>query len=126
MCQDLSPLCRVLPGNVRGHEIDDGLKKFGNCFVIQGEFMSKTTLGEVLKDLEHSEQITIGDSRSADSRNQTKEKAGGTLHFPPGKTEKHITDVRRDDYLVTYSNEDSVFRLPGFSKCMVLRTYTCS
>ena len=64
--------------------------------------MKKITTEEVQKRLDSGEDITIVDSRAPHVWDETKTKASGAIRIPPDDAEKHIADVSRDDYVVTY------------------------
>jgi rhodanese-related sulfurtransferase len=65
--------------------------------------MTKVTVEEVAEVLERKNgRVTIVDARSADAWNDSDVKAGGAVRIPPDEAEKHIADVRRDDYIVVY------------------------
>jgi rhodanese-related sulfurtransferase len=64
--------------------------------------MTKTTVDEVRKRLDAVEDIVIVDSRSEHAWNDSDVKAGGALRIPPDDAEKHIADVKRDSFVVTY------------------------
>jgi len=65
--------------------------------------MTKVTVEEVTEVLERKNgRVTIVDARSADAWNDSDVKAGGAVRIPPDEAEKHIADVRRDDYIVVY------------------------
>jgi rhodanese-related sulfurtransferase len=64
--------------------------------------MTKVGVEEVGRRLAEGEDITIIDSRSADAWNESDVKAGGALRIPPDDAEKHIADVKRDTFVVTY------------------------
>ena len=64
--------------------------------------MTKVGVEEVGRRLADGEDITIVDSRSADAWNESDVKAGGALRIPPDDAEKHIADVKRDTFVVTY------------------------
>ena len=64
--------------------------------------MTKVSVEEIEDRLSRSEDITIVDSRSADAWSKAEIKAGGAIRIPPDEAEKHIADVSRDDYIVTY------------------------
>ena len=64
--------------------------------------MTKVGVEEVGRRLADGEDITIIDSRSAEAWNESDVKAGGALRIPPDDGEKHIADVKRDTFVVTY------------------------
>ena len=64
--------------------------------------MTKVTVKEVEKRLNNGQETTIVDSRSAHAWDEAEVKAGGAIRIPPDAVEKHIADVSRDDYIVTY------------------------
>ena len=64
--------------------------------------MTKVGVEEVGRRLADGEDITIIDSRSADAWNESDVKAGGAVRIPPDDAEKHIADVKRDTFVVTY------------------------
>lgn len=65
--------------------------------------MTKVTVDEVRGQLGRKDgRITIVDARSDDAWNDAEMKAGGAIRIPPDEAEKHIADVRRDDYIVIY------------------------
>jgi rhodanese-related sulfurtransferase len=64
--------------------------------------MTKVTADEVGKRLAGGQRVTVVDSRAPDAWKDSKIKAGGAVRIPPEEAEKHIADVSRDDYVVTY------------------------
>jgi rhodanese-related sulfurtransferase len=64
--------------------------------------MTKVTVDEVAEKLDRGEGITIIDSRSDAAWGESDIKAGGAIRIPPGEAEKHIADVRRDQFAVVY------------------------
>ena len=64
--------------------------------------MTKVTTDEIADRLDRGEDITIIDSRAADAWEKSDIKAGGAIRIPPDDAEKHIADVRRDMFAVTY------------------------
>ena len=64
--------------------------------------MTKATVEEITERLNRGEDITIIDSRSDEAWSRADVKAGGAIRVPPDEAEKHIADVRRDKYAVTY------------------------
>ncbi len=65
--------------------------------------MTKITVDEVREQLARKDKrITIVDARSDHAWEESSLKAGGAVRIPPDEVEKHIADVRRDDYVVTY------------------------
>lgn len=65
--------------------------------------MTEVTVDEVAGRLSGSgDHVTIVDSRSADAWNNSDVKAAGAIRIPPDEAEKHIADVSRDDFVVTY------------------------
>ena len=64
--------------------------------------MTKVSVDEVAKRLRNGQDITIVESRSAEAWSKSDIKAGGAIRIPPDETEKHIADVRRDKFAVTY------------------------
>ncbi|HSK73610.1 MAG TPA: rhodanese-like domain-containing protein [Pyrinomonadaceae bacterium] len=64
--------------------------------------MTKVTVEEVEKRLNNGQETTIVDSRSAHAWDEAEVKAGGAVRIPPDEVEKHIADISRDDYIVTY------------------------
>jgi rhodanese-related sulfurtransferase len=64
--------------------------------------MTKVTVEEIQNRLNNGEDITLVDSRSAEVWDQAEMKAGGAIRIPPDEAEKHIADVSRDDFVVTY------------------------
>ena len=65
--------------------------------------MTKVSVDEVQGQLGRRDgRITIVDARSVDAWNKSDVKAAGAIRIPPDEAEKHIADVRRDDYVVTY------------------------
>ena len=65
--------------------------------------MNKVTTDEVAGRLgQNDRHVTIVDARSADAWDKSDVKAGGAIRIPPDEAEKHIPDVNRDDYVVTY------------------------
>jgi len=47
-------------------------------------------------------RVTVVDSRSAAAWSNSDVKAAGAIRIPPDEAEKHISDVSRDDFVVTY------------------------
>ena len=65
--------------------------------------MTKVTVDEVREQLGRADgRITIVDARSDHAWKEAETKAGGAIRIPPDEAEKHIADVRKDDYVVTY------------------------
>lgn len=65
--------------------------------------MTKVTAKEASERLSgNNGRVTIVDARAADAWNESDIKAGGAIRIPPDETEKHIADVSRDDYIITY------------------------
>lgn len=64
--------------------------------------MTKVSADKVAERLNRGEDITIIDSRSDDSWNGSSVTAGGAIRIPPDEVEKHIADVSRDKFAVTY------------------------
>lgn len=64
--------------------------------------MNKITIKEVKDRLNRGDEITLVDARSADAWSGSDVKAGGAIRIPPDAAEEHLTDVPRDDYIVTY------------------------
>ena len=65
--------------------------------------MTKVTVEEMAGQLGRSDgRVAIVDARSADAWNNSDVKAGGAVRIPPDEAEKHIADMRRDDYIVVY------------------------
>ena len=64
--------------------------------------MTKVEVSEVEERLNRGEDVAVVDSRSAAAWADSDIKAGGALRIPPDEAEKHIPDVSRDDYIVTY------------------------
>jgi rhodanese-related sulfurtransferase len=64
--------------------------------------MTKVTAEEVAERLRDGRQVTIVDSRAPASWDDSDYKAGGAIRIPPDEAEKHIADLSRDDYIVTY------------------------
>jgi rhodanese-related sulfurtransferase len=64
--------------------------------------MTKVTTDEIADRLDRGEDITIIDSRAPDAWEKSDIKAGGAIRIPPDDAEKHIADVRRDMFAVTY------------------------
>ena len=48
------------------------------------------------------EDITIIDSRATSEWSISGVKAGGAIRIPPDEVDKHVPDVRRDKFAVTY------------------------
>jgi rhodanese-related sulfurtransferase len=63
--------------------------------------MTKTTIEEVERRL-GSGNLAIVDSRAPDVWDEAETKASAAIRIPPDEAEKHIADVSRDDYIVTY------------------------
>lgn len=65
--------------------------------------MTKVTVEEVRARLAaNAEHVSIVDSRSADAWNGSYIKARGAIRIPPDEAAKHVADLDRDDYVVTY------------------------
>ena len=64
--------------------------------------MTKVTVEEIRNRLNRGEDMTIVDSRAPHVWNEADFKAGGAIRIPPDETQKHIADVSRDNYMVTY------------------------
>lgn len=64
--------------------------------------MTKVNVDEIAEKLNRGEDITIIDSRSDEAWGKSDIKAGGAIRVPPDEAEKHIADVRRDKFAVTY------------------------
>jgi rhodanese-related sulfurtransferase len=64
--------------------------------------MTKVDVDDVAERLGRGEDITIVDARSAGAWDESDIKAGGAIRVPPDEAEKHIADVRRDSFVVTY------------------------
>ena len=64
--------------------------------------MIKVTTDEIAERLDRGEDITIIDSRAPDAWDESDIKAAGAIRIPPDDAEKHIADVRRDMFAVTY------------------------
>lgn len=64
--------------------------------------MTKIEVNEVEERLNRGEDITVVDTRSAAAWSESDVKAAGAVRIPPDEAEKHITDVSRDDFVVTY------------------------
>lgn len=64
--------------------------------------MTKVTVEEVGRRLSGGQETTLVDSRSAHAWDEAEVKASGAIRIPPDAVEKHIADVSRDDYIVTY------------------------
>ena len=64
--------------------------------------MTKVTVDDVRKRLDAGEDIVIVDSRSEHAWDESNLKAGGAIRIPPDDAEKHIADVKRDSFVVTY------------------------
>jgi rhodanese-related sulfurtransferase len=64
--------------------------------------MTKVGVDEVRERLDRGEDITIIDSRSPHAWDESDVKAGGAIRIPPDEADKHIADVRRDKFAVTY------------------------
>jgi rhodanese-related sulfurtransferase len=67
----------------------------------QEEFMTKVTVDEIRNRL-NDKHLTIVDSRAPHVWDEADVKASGAIRIPPDEAEKHIADVSRDDYVVTY------------------------
>jgi rhodanese-related sulfurtransferase len=52
--------------------------------------------------LNRGEDFTVIDSRSEDAWSEAGIKAGGAIRIPPDQAEKHLADVRRDQFAVVY------------------------
>jgi len=65
--------------------------------------MTKTTVEEVQNRLKGGgNRLAIVDSRAAEAWNNSEVKASGAIRIPPDEAEKHVADISRDDYVVTY------------------------
>ena len=64
--------------------------------------MTRVSVEEVGSRLNRGEKIAFVDSRAPDVWDNADVKAGGSIRIPPDEAEKHIADVSRDDYIVTY------------------------
>lgn len=64
--------------------------------------MTKVTVDDVRNRLDAGQDIVIVDSRSAHAWNESNVKAGGAIRIPPDDAEKHIADVKRGAFVVTY------------------------
>jgi rhodanese-related sulfurtransferase len=63
--------------------------------------MTKVTVEDIANRL-NDKHLTIVDSRAPKVWDETDVKASGAIRIPPDEAEKHIADVSRDDYVVTY------------------------
>lgn len=63
--------------------------------------MTRVTVEEMADRLKGG-HLTIVDSRSAHAWDELDVKASGAIRIPPDEAEKHIADVSRDDFVVTY------------------------
>jgi rhodanese-related sulfurtransferase len=64
--------------------------------------MTKVEIDEVRRRLERGDDITIIDSRADHAWAESDVKAAGAIRIPPDEAAKHITDVNRDRFAVTY------------------------
>ena len=64
--------------------------------------MTKVTVEEIGNRLTRGEDVTVVDSRAPHVWEEAEVKAGGAIRIPPDETQKHIADVSRDNYIVTY------------------------
>lgn len=65
--------------------------------------MTRVTVEEISEKLgQNDKRITIVDARSAEAWDKSDIKAGGAIRIPPDEAEKHIADINRDDYVLTY------------------------
>ena len=64
--------------------------------------MTKVTVEEIEKRLNRSEDVTMIDSRAAHVWDEAQVKAAGAIRIPPDEAEKHVADVSRNNYVVTY------------------------
>jgi hypothetical protein len=64
--------------------------------------MDRVSVKEEEGHLNRGRRITFVDSRAPDVWSRADVKAGGAIRIAPDEAEKHIADVSRDDYLVTY------------------------
>ena len=64
--------------------------------------MTKVEVEEVKARLDRGEDITIIDSRATSEWSISGVKAGGAIRIPPDEVDKHVPDVRRDKFAVTY------------------------
>lgn len=64
--------------------------------------MTKVGVEEVRARLDRGEDITIIDSRAPEKWDSADVKAGGAIRIPPDEVDKHVADVRRDKFAVTY------------------------
>jgi rhodanese-related sulfurtransferase len=63
----------------------------------------KVTADEVGERLQADpEHVTIVDTRAPAAWESSDIKAAGAIRIPPDDAEKHIADISRDDYVVTY------------------------
>ncbi len=64
--------------------------------------MRKITVDELMERLAGADDVTLVDARSAEAWGKADVKAAGAIRIPPDEPEKHIADVSRDDFIVTY------------------------
>ena len=64
--------------------------------------MTKVTVEEVNNRLQNGDDVQFVDSRAAHAWDEAETKASGAIRIPPDEAEKHIADINRDDYIVTY------------------------
>jgi rhodanese-related sulfurtransferase len=76
--------------------------------------MTKVSIEELKGRIDEGRETTVVDARSDEAWGDAEKKAGGAIRIPPDAAEKHINDVSRDDYIVTYCtcpNEGSSTRV---------------
>lgn len=64
--------------------------------------MTKVNTKEIEDLLNRGEKVTFVDSRASHVWYEAEVKAAGSVRIPPDEVEKHLADVSRDDYIVTY------------------------
>ncbi len=64
--------------------------------------MTKVTVEEVNEHLRNGENVEFVDSRAPHVWGEADTKLPGAIRVPPDEAEKHIADVNRDNYVVTY------------------------
>ena len=64
--------------------------------------MKKVSIEEVSKRLNEEDKVMFVDARSPEAWEKADLKLPGAVRIPPDEAEKHLADVSRDDYIVTY------------------------
>jgi rhodanese-related sulfurtransferase len=63
--------------------------------------MTKVSIEEVGARLA-DKNFQIVDTRAPEVWEKAEDKAAGAIRVPPDEAEKHLADLSRDDYIVTY------------------------